>query len=188
MITNDDMMIMFDKMVARSVVENDCWVWQGSKTIHGYGQVYARKNVSMHVHRLSYFVSDMTKGEGVVRHLCSNPPCWNPQHLILGTQSQNVRDAINAGRWQYRGILLDHEGRALVRELWLTRYFSQYEIASIMGISQVSVSNIVRDICVQRLSRKEQRANITRAPELVQRFKYPNEKGQLKIRVRNDFG
>lgn len=35
----------------------------------------------------------------VVRHTCDNPRCINPLHLILGTQAQNVQDAIDRGRW-----------------------------------------------------------------------------------------
>jgi hypothetical protein len=36
--------------------------------------------------------------EGVLRHLCDNKPCCNPAHLLLGTQSENVRDVIRAQR------------------------------------------------------------------------------------------
>lgn len=36
----------------------------------------------------------------VVRHSCDNPPCWNPSHLELGTQAENVRDRETRGRSQ----------------------------------------------------------------------------------------
>lgn len=35
----------------------------------------------------------------VVRHLCHNPPCVNAWHLSLGTQQQNIYEALIYGRW-----------------------------------------------------------------------------------------
>lgn len=35
----------------------------------------------------------------VVRHKCDNPTCINLDHLELGTQLQNIQDAVERGRW-----------------------------------------------------------------------------------------
>ncbi len=29
----------------------------------------------------------------VAMHTCDNPPCFNPAHLVAGTQSQNIKDS-----------------------------------------------------------------------------------------------
>ena len=34
----------------------------------------------------------------VVRHICNNPRCINPEHLIGGTQKDNMQDCISQGR------------------------------------------------------------------------------------------
>lgn len=33
-----------------------------------------------------------------VRHTCDNPRCINPEHLILGTQQENIQDMMERGR------------------------------------------------------------------------------------------
>lgn len=37
------------------------------------------------------------KGANVL-HSCDNPPCFNPEHLFLGDQTDNMRDAAAKGR------------------------------------------------------------------------------------------
>lgn len=61
----------------------------------GYGLVY-RDGVRHYAHRVAYADSvgvpiSALKGL-VVRHKCDDPRCVNPDHLLPGTQADNMRD------------------------------------------------------------------------------------------------
>lgn len=46
----------------------------------------------------------------VVRHVCDNPLCINPDHLIVGTQAENIADRVERDR-SARG---EENGRAIL--------------------------------------------------------------------------
>ena len=51
-------------------------------------------------HRVSYEEHNQTKipYNLIVMHSCDNPRCINPQHLSLGTRSDNSKDMMSKGR------------------------------------------------------------------------------------------
>lgn len=71
-----------------------CWPWPSQS----YGTIRIDGFIFL-AHRLSYehFKGPIPKGK-VVRHTCDFPPCWNPEHLVLGTQAENMRDMVERGR------------------------------------------------------------------------------------------
>lgn len=78
---------------------NGCWLWIGGKTgINGYGRlrVDGRKESA---HRISWLFhrGKIPKGE-LVLHKCDVRPCVNPDHLFLGSYSDNVIDCVGKGR------------------------------------------------------------------------------------------
>lgn len=66
----------------------------------GYGKMgfNGKKHV---VHRLAYEfkVGPIPPGMDIL-HKCDNTICVNPAHLFPGTARDNIRDAINKGRWR----------------------------------------------------------------------------------------
>lgn len=89
----------------RQVNKTDsCWEWTGAaKSKKGYGQIGlgGRGAKQELVHRFSYLINKGPIPDGlVVMHACDNPKCVNPEHLSLGTASDNIRDAVAKGRWK----------------------------------------------------------------------------------------
>ena len=83
----------------RLVTDNNCWEWLKSKDSQGYGYIRLDKKLYK-VHRASAHVwlGLAENSDLYVLHKCDNPSCFNPDHLFLGTCSDNYRDARNKGR------------------------------------------------------------------------------------------
>jgi len=82
--------------------KNSCWEWTGAKDGRGYGILSSDKGRSLSplkAHRVSWKIhfGDVPKGL-VVCHLCDNPECVNPDHLVCGTQKANMVDASRKNR------------------------------------------------------------------------------------------
>jgi len=75
---------------------NGCALWTGDVANHGYGRLQ-RNGEQWRAHRYAFFLANGYKPP-VVRHMCHNPLCCNPKHLLPGDQSDNIRDMVEAGR------------------------------------------------------------------------------------------
>ncbi len=73
---------------------NGCWIWQKSKTGAGYGQLKeGKKYWTTHVYAFSCENFVPAKGQ-VVRHVCHVRACCNPNHLKIGSYSDNYQDSV----------------------------------------------------------------------------------------------
>jgi hypothetical protein len=75
-----------------------CWLWSGRIGSHGYGAASGQR-CHKDAHRLSYsaFKGEIPTGLHVL-HKCDVRCCVNPDHLFVGTQSDNMRDMHAKGR------------------------------------------------------------------------------------------
>ncbi len=84
---------LLERLMTRIVVDdNGCWVWQGSITTEGYGQIRGGGRM-LRTHRASYeeWVGPIPEGLQI-DHLCRVRACCNPVHL------EPVSAKINAER------------------------------------------------------------------------------------------
>jgi hypothetical protein len=90
---------LLDRLMSRVIFGlSDCWHFCGSRNQGGYGRLTVDGRMQV-VHRLSYelFVGRIPDGMFVC-HRCDNPSCINPDHLWLGTRSENAIDCFRKGR------------------------------------------------------------------------------------------
>jgi hypothetical protein len=78
--------------------ESGCLIWNKSVNGSGYGQL-KRFKTWQYAHRLSWemHIGPISKGLDVL-HKCDVRRCVNPEHLFLGTASDNMLDASAKGR------------------------------------------------------------------------------------------
>lgn len=82
------------------VTETGCWIYTGTWDIRGYGRVSSSHGRPPYkAHRVSFEHHNGPINDGrFVCHKCDTPSCVNPEHLFLGTQSDNMLDAKRKGR------------------------------------------------------------------------------------------
>ena len=126
----------------------DCWLWTGCLDRDGYGFI-GIDGVPRRTHRVVLLLegSDVPSGMLVCHH-CDNPSCVNPDHLFIGTQSDNIRDMYRKGRNNNVGLkgemngsskLTDAEVLAIREEPGKVR-----DIAKKYGVSKSLISVIKR--------------------------------------------
>ena len=138
---------------------NECWIWtacvkRGEKKL-GYGQVWVGydadgKAVMDYAHRVAWRLANGEIPDGLhVRHHCDNPLCQNPNHLELGTHTDNMRDMHERGRLvNVRGSkhgkskLTEQQVRD-IRAAWTGKYGEQKRLSQAYGVTQANISDIV---------------------------------------------
>ena len=116
----------FWSKVVKSKHPDGCWVWTGARGSKGYGSLArGERGLTRLTHRISWEMHHGPIPDGMcVCHHCDSPPCIRPDHLFLGTDSDNMRDMNAKGR---RGVY----GRARVRNY--DRRLTAEELAIALG-------------------------------------------------------
>lgn len=115
---------------------------KGDKSGYGMGKYLGQ---FMRLHRAVYCSVNGVdpadiKGK-VVMHRCDNPRCINPDHLLLGTHKDNMRDMSVKGRQPKPKLSPELVTQAAELE---QSGISQREIAERLGVAQSTISRALR--------------------------------------------
>ena len=78
-------------------ITDGCWYWLGAKSKKGYGSIGVNRK-KQYAHRYSYFLAYGEYPTPIGRHICDNPSCVRPNHIIPGTHADNIQDTFERGR------------------------------------------------------------------------------------------
>ncbi len=87
-------------------------------------------------HRYSYSLVHGDPGELQVLHKCDNPKCVRPEHLFLGTRTDNMVDATSKGRLTRK---LNEQSVATIRARFANGGVTQKALAEEYGVSPVAI-------------------------------------------------
>ncbi len=117
--------------------QTDCQEFEGARNPHGYGQVHMSGKTVL-AHRLAWALHNgADPARKVVMHTCDNPSCVNPEHLVLGSQAENMTDMAKKSR---RAIIPDYV--VVIIRAQLAAGIKQRAIAAFHGICPQHVSDI----------------------------------------------
>lgn len=191
-----------------------CWRWTGKlrkPQFGGYGVFVTSQRREVRAHRFSWQLHNVSEpGQRLVCHGCDNPACVNPTHLFLGTQLDNVRDAISKRRNSPPPVRTgEANNRAKLTAdvvLAVRRAYAagetQQAIGDRFGMRQTEVSNIVLCKIWKHLpgaapqKREANRAATTGAnnhnakmtPERVREMRQQYQDGSSKADLARNFG
>lgn len=85
--------ITLDWIKSNCVIDkNQCWNWSKTLDKDGYGRI-VENDITKRTHRVSYELAKGLIEDGlVIRHICDNKQCCNPEHLESGTIKDNAQD------------------------------------------------------------------------------------------------
>lgn len=129
--------------------ENGCWLWRGSIKSNGYGSMsYNGKFYHPHKAMLEMKLGRPLLSGHESRHGCDCRPCVNPDHLLEGTRSDNMRDCVERGR--HIGFTEKHCGEnhnhAVLKEADVLAIRASKEMGTVLaqryGVSTTQIGRI----------------------------------------------
>lgn len=139
----------FWAMVDRSAGPDSCWPWKGKVETTGYARTLVGSGPNREhwlCHRLAWTIAKEVIPDGrLVCHHCDNRRCCNPEHLFVGTQKNNMEDAVSKGRQAF-GETNGGGGKLREPEIYEIRALrgrvTQENVAAMYGVTQSVVSKI----------------------------------------------
>jgi hypothetical protein len=118
--------------------EDKCWPWIGARSQRGkgYGEYFLGGKLCQ-AHRIAWGFAKGEIPEGMcILHKCDNRACVNPNHLFVGTHSDNIVDMVKKGRCYNRKVTDE-----TVREIRKSN-LSSTKAAQIYGVCPAHIRKI----------------------------------------------
>ena len=130
--------------------QSECWEWARAFHGKGYGSIRVNHKTRA-VHRVAYelWFGDIPNGMSVL-HRCDNPICFNPDHLFLGTPTDNMQDAIKKGRLRpcmgekHPVAILTEKSVREIRQKHVPYVYTQTRLAKEFKVSQSVIWRIIK--------------------------------------------
>lgn len=132
--------------------DSDCWLFRGSHTNLGYGVIHAAGE--KRAHRLAWVLFNGPIPEGMhVLHKCDVRCCVNPDHLFLGTHTDNMRDMAQKGRGKFPGLSgetnpiskLTEKAVEAIRQEYASGNTTQYALAAKYDVAVMTINRAVNN-------------------------------------------
>jgi len=116
---NEAIASAFERLKKRVEIDgNGCWNWQGTVSKDMYGAIRVGEK-TLRTHRVSYMAvrGAIPRGK-VIRHVCDNRRCCNPDHLLVGDHEDNTADILERNRHGTARRVLTADEVALAVSMW----------------------------------------------------------------------
>lgn len=126
-----------------------CWLWTGALDSWGYGNIRI-EGKNQKASRVSYRMhkGDIPAGK-LVLHTCDRPACVNPDHLWLGTNTDNMQDMVKKGRnscksgENNKNSRLSKEDVEEIRKMYTTGLYTKEKLGILFSISGTHAGRII---------------------------------------------
>lgn len=128
----------------RQITPSQCWIYTGSLAGNGYGHMVFEGRTE-YTHRIAavlYLDFDLRNGLCVM-HVCDVPACFNPSHLRVGTQADNMRDAAAKGRMTGKKL---NEAKVAMIKYRIANGDRDRVLANDYGVSTTAIGQIRRGL------------------------------------------
>lgn len=136
------------------IPEHGCWEWTGVVGDNGYGRIRGYSVSWLTAHRLSWMLYRGPIPPGLcVLHRCDNRTCVNPQHLFLGTRTDNAADRDRKGRLKDKVCLRLDRTRA--EQIRARPHDRAVELAKEFGVTRYTIYKIRQGLIWKPAPEKE---------------------------------